>query len=260
MFESISRRAGAAPSRKLSGLAVALAAHAGALAVALLLGKPPELVLVEPPLPPLKGPRLPTGTNTSLVPQPPRGNSGPPIKPTGTPRKQRPPRVTPKPIDPSPPTPLPEVKERPEAPSALAESGPSGPPGVSGPGGPGGSGPLLACPVGETCGPSSSEGEVEKVQVFQPGLMERPRPSCEPPAPLAPAAASQFGLEGSVVTFYVVHSDGHVGEVRVLNADAQPLLAQAVRDWLEHCTFTAARYQERDVSVRMQQTFRFRSR
>ena len=90
--------------------------------------------------------------------------------------------------------------------------------------------------------------------------MERQRPDCVPPAPLPPSAASQFGLEGTVLAFYVVHADGRVGSVRVLNAEAPPVFAQAVREWLEGCVFVPARFEGGPVAVRMTQTFRFKSR
>jgi TonB family protein len=253
MFESIGRRSGASPTRRLGGFTVAAAVHAGALALAIIASRPPPLVIVDQ----IKDPRVVTptrtGTQTTLVAKPPKANSGDPIKKNL--RHQRPPRVEPKPVepDPAPQAPAPEapaLPDAPAAPGAIGQGDGRGPPDL---------GNGTPCLAGQAC-PSVGEKVPDEIFSFQPGVMEKPRPNCEPPTPLAPAAAAQFGLEGSVVTRYVVYPDGHVGDVRVLNGDAPPLFAQAVRDWLEGCQFTAARFQDHPVAVRISQTFRFKTR
>ena len=249
MFEAIGRRSGASPTRKLGGLTVAAAVHAGALALALVATRTPPLEVIQLPdgPPHVYTPRPGPTTTTTLV-KPPQGH---PPKPG--PRPPRPPRNEPKPVEVAPPpTPTPEVSE---LPAPIAEV--TGPIDNSvGTGTPTGAG--LACPEGQVC-PTSGSSQPEEVITFKQD-MERPRPNCEPPAPRSPAEAAQFGLEGTVTTLYVVYADGHVGNVRVVNADAPPIFARAVRDWLENCTFSAARYQGHEVSVRMSQTFRFKTR
>ena len=251
MFESIARRSGASPTRRLSGVAVAGLVHGGALALALFLARPgPVEVKVVEPEPPVHQPRPPIVTVV--------GNPPPQANTDKNLRRHRPqPRELPKPVEVDP---APVTQDPSEPPAPIAEdpgpAGPVGPPGAVG--GPGPTGPAVACPEGARCGPAVSEPD--QVLSFTSGTMERPRPNCEPPHPQAPQAAQQFGIEGSVIALYVVYADGHVGGVRVLNADAPPLLAQSVRDWLEGCEFTAARIQDHPVNVRMTQTFRFKSR
>ena len=75
---------------------------------------------------------------------------------------------------------------------------------------------------------SAPTGGGEQVLIYT-SQMTRPVPNCEPPAPIAPQAARQFGIEGRVVVQYVVHADGRVGTVNVMNQDAPPMYAEAVR-------------------------------
>jgi TonB family protein len=250
MFESIGRRSGASPTRRLGGFLIAAAVHGGALALALFATRAPIIDVIQVPEGPphVYRPRPGPPTNTTLV-QLPQGQ-----KPRPGPRPPRPPRHEPKPVDVDPAPPAPVVSE---LPAPIAE--PAGPIGEGIGTGTPGTVPGVACPAGQVC-TSIGERAPDEILSFTPGAMERPRPNCEPPNPLAPAAAAQYGLEGSVVTRYVVYSDGHVGDVRVLNSDAPPIFAQAVRDWLEGCQFVAGRLQDRPVAVRISQTFRFKTR
>lgn len=249
MFESVSAPRSSSPGRKVAGVAVAAAAHGGVLALALFLGRPVPVTVAEPERQVLVlAPRPITAKPGERPPERPQGQRPkPPKRPLLQPthEKELPPPESP--------------AATPDTPPAVDPGAPDGPATPAGPG-PGelGSGGPSVCPEGQTCtsGPSRTVEVIEGIT----SEMEKPRPHCVPPAPLPPSAASQFGLEGSVTALFVVHADGRVSNVRVLNADAQPIFAQAVRDWLESCEFTPARYQGSTVAVRMTQTFRFKSR
>ena len=75
--------------------------------------------------------------------------------------------------------------------------------------------------------------------------MSRPLPTsdCQPPNPLAPEQARTMGIHGMVLVEYVVHSDGHVGEVSLKNPTAPPILFDAVKTWLLSLPLVRPRWQ-----------------
>jgi TonB family protein len=113
----------------------------------------------------------------------------------------------------------------------------------------------VACPAGAVC--SNIGGE--QVLSFSIAL-SRPHARCNPPAPSAPYSARQMGLAGRVVAQYVIHVDGRADSLRVLNSDAPPMFTQAVREWLEQCSFEPAQLNGAPYSVRMTQVFRFETK
>jgi TonB family protein len=113
----------------------------------------------------------------------------------------------------------------------------------------------VACPPGAVCSTVGSE----QILSFSSAL-SRPHARCNPPAPSAPYAARQLGLDGRVVAQYVIHADGRADSVRVLNNDAPPVFTQAVREWVEQCSFEPAQLNGAPYSVRMTQVFRFETK
>jgi outer membrane biosynthesis protein TonB len=67
-----------------------------------------------------------------------------------------------------------------------------------------------------------------------------------------------MGIMGMVLVEYVVHSDGHVGEVLLKNPTAPPILFAAVKQWLESCPFEPSMQGSRPVAVKIIQPFNFR--
>ena len=67
-----------------------------------------------------------------------------------------------------------------------------------------------------------------------------------------------MGVVGTVLVEYVVHSDGHVGEIGLKNPTAAPILFQAVKQWLETCNFTPAMQGAKPIPVKIIQPFIFR--
>ena len=104
-------------------------------------------------------------------------------------------------------------------------------------------------------------GTGEGPPLFLGGGMSRPYPSanCRPPKPAMPEQARSMGIGGLVLVEYVVHSDGHAGEVNLKNKTAPPVLFEAVRRWLEGCQFTPSVMQStgKPVPVKMIQPFNF---
>jgi TonB family protein len=252
MFDSLSRR-NRSPARRAGSVALAAFAHASVVASVLWMTRP--VVVVKPPQEPDVIVRPPGRTIDTVLPvkgDQPKGHHGNHTDATTQPRRiQRQPKKNPPP---------PEVK--PERTMVADETPPPEPhtplgdPGAeAGPGQQSGIGDFTACPPGHSC--TGAPPQPEQVREYGSGL-ERPQPSCEPPAPLPPAAAAQFGITGSVMARWTIHADGSVSDVRIVNGDAPTVLAEAVQRWLEHCSFSAARYQGQPVAVRMSQTFRFR--
>ena len=68
----------------------------------------------------------------------------------------------------------------------------------------------------------------DEVFAIDPRRMTRPRPSgsCAS-GPSMPEQARLMGITGAVVARYVVHADGRVGEVQILNPSAPPVLIGA---------------------------------
>jgi len=67
-----------------------------------------------------------------------------------------------------------------------------------------------------------------------PGGITPPRALCKNP-PRVPA-----GETATVVVSFVVHEDGQVDKIELVNADAPPVLFEAVRSWLTTCRFAPA--------------------
>ena len=89
----------------------------------------------------------------------------------------------------------------------------------------------------------------------------RPQPTelCQPPKPPLPAEAKEKGISGLVLVEYVVHTDGHVGEVENRNLRAPPLLFEAVRAWLLACPFEPSHLEGgRPIAVKIIQPFTFK--
>jgi TonB family protein len=93
--------------------------------------------------------------------------------------------------------------------------------------------------------------------------MTRPTPAgdCAPggqrPRPSTPEQARQMEIKGMVLVEYVVHSDGHVGEVTLKNQTAPPILFEAVKQWLLSCSFTPSMQGSRPIPVKIIQPFNF---
>jgi len=73
-----------------------------------------------------------------------------------------------------------------------------------------------------------------------------------------PEQARQMGITGTVLVEFVVHSDGHVGEVALKNATAPPILFAAVRQWLESCQYEPSMAGSKPIPVKIIQPFNFR--
>ena len=253
-----------AKQRRKSGRAtVVLAAvlHAGAVALAIWWTQvPPPDGAIDTVFPgPLRAPPRAGPEKGPSAPDKPKGR---PPRPERKPPKLRKPTLSHEPVEPTitiadvPAAPAePEVApqidepvgEGRDEPGAVGGGG-GGP--VDGPGGPG--------TIGDTLGPTGPRGE-EKVELLGEGLT-RPLPAagCRPPAPLMPSAARLGGITGRVLVQFVVHGDGHVGEVRSLDPRSPQILVEAVRAWIEGCPFQPALRGGRPVSVKMSQPFNFR--
>ena len=57
---------------------------------------------------------------------------------------------------------------------------------------------------------------------------------------------------------YVVHADGSVGDVKLKNPTAPPILFEAVKRWLETCLYTPSMSGTRPVPVKIVQPFIFK--
>jgi periplasmic protein TonB len=110
-------------------------------------------------------------------------------------------------------------------------------------------------------GQTGGTGPQEGPPLVLGGGMSRPYPSgsCRPPKPQMPEQARTMGISGLVLVEFVVHSDGRVGEVLLKNKSAAPILYDAVKAWLEGCTFTPSVMSAtgKPVPVKMIQPFNF---
>jgi Gram-negative bacterial TonB protein C-terminal len=91
--------------------------------------------------------------------------------------------------------------------------------------------------------------------------MTTPHPAagCRPSKPRRPEQALQLGITGAVAVEYVVHADGHVGEV-VLRTPASPaILFEAVKSWLVGCPFVPSMSGNKPLAVTINQVFTFKS-
>ncbi len=91
--------------------------------------------------------------------------------------------------------------------------------------------------------------------------MSRPHPdsSCHPRRPTMPEQARIMGITGQVLVEFVVHPDGHVGEIGLKNNGAPPVLYGAVKHWLERCRYVPSILETtgKPVPVKMLAEFNF---
>ncbi len=94
-----------------------------------------------------------------------------------------------------------------------------------------------------------------------PDSMSRPRSTgaCKTDKPSMPARAIAEGISGLVLVEFVIHADGHAGEIVLRNKSAPPILFDAVKEWLEGCTFTPSILEStgQPVPVKMVMPFHF---
>jgi protein TonB len=241
-------------------VALAAALHAGAVVVALWATRPQPPVVDE-------GPKGPEHIYVHPVSQTPvraglpenKGN-----RPEPPPKPKRPLRMAhTEPTEPTinikpEPSDAPVVDEAPTVESNATSDGPVGQPGDGGPttsGDPNGTDKGLGGP-GDF---GSRPRQEEEVSIGTPALLA-PRPDCRPPQPSMPEVARLAGIDGRVTMKFVVHADGRVDGVSSLDARSPPVLVEAVRAWLEGCTYRPGMFQDRPVAVKMFQTFNFRVR
>jgi protein TonB len=263
MFENLTETKSRRPFGSRS-IAIATVLHLGlAVAAALLAGRAIKEEVVD------------TDRVVVVVPRhpPPSGKSGadtPRHEPPKAVKPHRPHHRPPRPHDVVQPTvqitapvvppsvPVEKIAEPPsEPPSDLdgPEGDDDGPPDGSGqPGEPGGTG------IGNDVGPRGPVYDGDPILVHPGMRAPRPGPSCRPPMPGMPEMAREAGIEGRVFVQFVVRADGRVDAVRSLDANAPAVLVQAVRGWLETCSFEPALLDGRPVNAKMFQTFQFRLR
>lgn len=256
MFDALSGSSQQRSSPRPIAILTALGLHAAAIGAFLVLARAPTEAIVEPPPVRIMRP----GIKVELGKQGPKRPAQAPSPNTNSdPRRpgkhlQRPREMMASPI----PDPIqPEPAALPTQPGS-AEPSPTnalGNGGTGDAGDPRGEGSGVACPAGAVCSNVGSE----QILSFNSAL-SRPHPHCNPPAPSAPYSARQMGLDGRVVAEYVIHADGRADSLRVLNNDAPPMFAQAVREWLEQCSFEPAQLNGAPYSVRMTQVFRFETK
>jgi len=61
-----------------------------------------------------------------------------------------------------------------------------------------------------------------------------------------------------VLVSFVVHSDGHIGEVELKNPTAPPILFDAVKNWLLGCPYTPSMMGGKPMAVKMVVPFIFK--
>jgi hypothetical protein len=112
----------------------------------------------------------------------------------------------------------------------------------------------LAPHLAELPPPLEDQGQPERGPM--PGLKSAAAPDwCGKPR--VTDLIRQEGITGLVLVSYVVHADGHVGEVKAINP-APPRLFALVREWLVHCPFKPAeRPDGTSISVELIQPFTF---
>ena len=246
MFDGITSETKTA-GKKVSSFAVSLFIHGGVIFLALMASaikaalpaeEPVTVVFKAPPPPP---------------PPPPAGKK----KPTPRPVEKKPitPKVTPnqiiQPKEPPKEEPPPEpVKE--DVPDDSPDDGVEG--GVEG----GVAGGVVGGVLGGVVG--GALGEEGPPQLLGSGMTPpRPTAECRPPKPAAPEQARQMGITGLVLVEFVVHSDGHVGEVALKNPNAPPVLFEAVRTWLLGCPYSPSMQGSKPIPVKIIQPFTFKA-
>jgi TonB family protein len=256
MFEALSGSSQQQGSRRPIAVLTAVGLHAAVIGALLVVASTTTEAIVEPP--PVRIVR--PGIKVELGKQGPKKPATSPSPNTNSdPRRppkhlQRPREMVASPI----PDPIePEPAALPSQPGSAAPSPTNalGNGGTGDAGDPSGEGSGVACPAGAVC--SNVGGE--QILSFSSAL-SRPHAHCNPPAPSAPYSARQMGLDGRVVAQYVIHADGRADSVRVLNNDAPPVFSQAVREWVEQCSFEPAQLNGAPYSVRMTQVFRFETK
>lgn len=94
--------------------------------------------------------------------------------------------------------------------------------------------------------------------------MTRPVPmgECSPsgtrPKPATPEQARQMSITGTVLVEYIVYSDGSVGQITMRNKGPL-ILFDAVRIWLQECSFSPSLSGTRPIAVRVIQPFVFQT-
>ena len=182
----------------------------------------------------------------------------PPPKKKSTPQQKKVPlipRTQPTPNQIIQPKEVPKVEETESPPDDSDDDGVEG--GVEGGVVGGVVGGVLGGVVGGTLGGTV---DAEGPPVLLGSGMSRPQPTadCRPSKPVPPEQARQMGITGLVLVEYVVHSDGHVGEVVLKNPTAPPILFEAVKSWLLGCPFTPSISGTKPVAVKIIQPFTFK--
>ena len=94
--------------------------------------------------------------------------------------------------------------------------------------------------------------------------MTHPMPSgeCSPagtrPRPITPEQARRMSVTGTVLVEYTVHSDGRAGEISMRN-NGPPILFDAVKRWLEECSFSPSLSGATPIGVKVIQPFVFQT-
>ena len=248
MFEGITIEEGKGGGRRASSFAASVVIHGGVIGLALVASivkanLPKEeavQVVFKAPPPPPPPPPPPAGKKKSTPRETPKRPITPKIQPNQI--------IQPKEVP----------KELPEAPDTSADDDDEGVEGGVEGGVVGGVvGGVLGGVVGGTLG--GTLGEEGPPQLLGSG-MSRPQPSadCRPAKPVPPEQARQMGITGLVLVEYVVHSDGHVGEVVLKNPTAPPILFEAVKSWLLGCPFTPSLSGTKPIAVKIIQPFTFK--
>lgn len=242
MFEGITTARGNV-GRRSSSMVVSVVLHGAVIALGIFIGyvqarlpkeeEPVSVVFRAPPPPP---------------PPPPAGKKKATVK-----------REVPRPVMPKlppnaiiQPKEVPKIEEKPveEAPADDGEDD-----GVEG----GVEGGVVGGVVGGVLGGELPKAADEPAVLLGAG-MSRPMPTadCQPPKPIAPEQARQMGITGLVLVEYVVHSDGHVGEIKLKNPTAPPMLFEAVEKWLKGCPHVPSMAGSKPLAVKIVQPFNFK--
>ncbi len=246
MFDGITSETKTA-GKKLSSFAVSLIIHGGVIVLALMASaikaalpaEEPVTVVFKAPPPP---PPPPPAAKKKSTPKPVEKK---PITPKVTPNQIVQPKEPPK----EEPPPEPVKEEVDDSPDDGVEGGVEG--GVAG----GVVGGVLGGVVGGTLG-----GEEGPPQLLGSGMTPpRPTAECRPQKPVAPEQARQMGITGLVLVEFVVHSDGHVGEVVLKNPNAPPILFEAVKTWLLGCPYSPSLQGSKPIPVKIIQPFTFKA-
>jgi TonB family protein len=266
VFDDLVRGKAGSPATGRS-IAVSLALHGGALGVALLFAalatrpeeKPEKLAPVIDFTQRGRHQTTPQGKPKEVTPgprkPPPRLPKRPPLRldlPQERVEIQAPPLAPPAPPQQRivhDPDPDPDPRS-----VGASDPGAEGAPGDRVPGEPGGHGW-----IGEMrSGPPPAEEVVHTYGRDVGMTFPQPSSACRPPQPAMPEQARAAGITGRVLVHFVVHADGHVGEIRSLDPSTPRVLVEAVRAWLEGCPYQPALLSGQAVSAKISQSFNFR--